>query len=897
MGSPWADDVMEDLDAMLEDEQRGLGEGPGGEEKEEAAAGPGRPPPRPAPQEGRDLLRAGLLDGSLGAEELQELAAASQLERDAARLGGDPAPAQERPTPEAQVPGGASAGPEEELFPGRGHIKPTLRAWELAGDCVAVVDPETGTQAWCRLRGDAYGTAALRSRSQEEIARRAAAGPAPRRSGLLGEPIEELERKVYERRQLRAQQETLALHGAAAAAAPEARVGGAVHGNHRADLWVQKYAPRRFVDLLSSEEVNRGVMKWLKAWDHCVFDVPLKTRPKRAERATFPPAGTGPGGGRKREVRWNRADPGDLDPLDHRPVRKVILLCGPPGLGKTTLAHVAARACGYRVVEVNASDDRSAGTLRSRIMDAIQMQPVMGEKRPNCVVLDEIDGALGGSDGKGAIQALLQIVKGGVMPKGLQETPADGEKGRKGKRGPGKLQRPIICICNDPYVPALKPLREEALVYRFQQTDQKKLAARLRWICREEDVETEGHALGALCTQSECDIRSCLNTLQFVQKQGRKLTVEDVGCDGIGAKDLSQNIFKVMEQVFFEKTKSRPLAGRTALPLFSYLMDYGEHPLVACACHENLHRVPYRDIQFKRTAAVLEWLSFGDRLEAFVNRRVDNGMMAYQPLAAMATRALAAAPQRAKVQFPRQLAQLRRRLAQNGTVLTAFLDGGRAVVRLDRALAAGAVVPLLRHILNPEKIKPKDPRLMTKAEKHVLQAMVDAMVRHGLSFQVRAEGVAVKQIPGMVLEPPIDKLGEWNEGSERWQLVSRPLRQILAREIELRRLKRREVDPEQRAVARAERRDASSKYAKDVVTQAKRLREGTSVVETQTKKRAATWLDRAAVISRQKANELEGLDLPPGVQTRADLLPVLFKFNEGVTNAVKTELTVHELLS
>ena len=30
------------------------------------------------------------------------------------------------------------------------------------------------------------------------------------------------------------------------------------------------------------------------------------------------------------------------------------------------------------------------------------------------------------------------------MPKGLQETPADGEKGRKGKRGPGKLQRPTI---------------------------------------------------------------------------------------------------------------------------------------------------------------------------------------------------------------------------------------------------------------------------------------------------------------------------------------------------------------------------------------------------------------------------------------------------------------------
>ena len=65
------------------------------------------------------------------------------------------------------------------------------------------------------------------------------------------------------------------------------------------------------------------------------------------------------------------------------------------GLGKTTLAHVVARHCGYRPLEINASDDRTATTLVSRISDAVQMQSMIGAARPNCVIIDEIDGAAG----------------------------------------------------------------------------------------------------------------------------------------------------------------------------------------------------------------------------------------------------------------------------------------------------------------------------------------------------------------------------------------------------------------------------------------------------------------------------------------------------------------------
>jgi replication factor C subunit 1 len=40
---------------------------------------------------------------------------------------------------------------------------------------------------------------------------------------------------------------------------------------------------------------------------------------------------------------------------------KAVLISGPPGIGKTTAATLAARECGYDPIEFNASDTRSVG--------------------------------------------------------------------------------------------------------------------------------------------------------------------------------------------------------------------------------------------------------------------------------------------------------------------------------------------------------------------------------------------------------------------------------------------------------------------------------------------------------------------------------------------------------
>ena len=232
-------------------------------------------------------------------------------------------------------------------------------------------------------------------------------------------------------------------------------------------------------------------------------------------------------------------------------------MSGPPGIGKTTLAYILAKHAGYNAIEINASDDRTASKFKPKIENAIEMKSVFGNCKPNLLIIDEIDG-ISSSEGAGVSKVLINIATSSKKP----------------------LRRPIICICNDAYTPALRNLRPHVLLFKLEKPKLLVLSRRLLEICKFEGINTDARTLATLCTLADNDIRSCLNSLQFMRRKSTTITVDMVKSSAVGSKDLTKSVFTVWDQIFFPKNKRKALQERLAKAFGSPIEKRGNESLI-----------------------------------------------------------------------------------------------------------------------------------------------------------------------------------------------------------------------------------------------------------------------------------------------------------------------------
>lgn len=151
-----------------------------------------------------------------------------------------------------------------------------------------------------------------------------------------------------------------------------------------AELWTVKYAPNSLSQICGNKSQVEKLGKWLREW------------PKNL-KANFQKRGADGSGG-----------------------YRAVMIHGPPGIGKTTAAHLVAKLEGYDILEYNASDTRSKKQMEDTMRGVLDNTSITGYFAPDgqkvesgkkklVLIMDEVDGmSAGDRGGVGQLAALCR---------------------------------------------------------------------------------------------------------------------------------------------------------------------------------------------------------------------------------------------------------------------------------------------------------------------------------------------------------------------------------------------------------------------------------------------------------------------------------------------------------
>ena len=170
------------------------------------------------------------------------------------------------------------------------------------------------------------------------------------------------------------------------------------------------------------------------------------------------------------------------------PKRRGIILHGPAGTGKTSLALAAAKENNLEILELNASDLRNRLKLEQIVKPATEQKSLF--KAGKIILMDEVDGVTGTDIG--GIPELVRLVT--------------------------MTNYPLVMTCNDVWQSKLSPLRAKCKIIEMKALSTLSILEILKKISGKEGINKNISFLSQISLKSQGDVRAAINDLEILAR-------------------------------------------------------------------------------------------------------------------------------------------------------------------------------------------------------------------------------------------------------------------------------------------------------------------------------------------------------------------------------------------